>query len=703
MSKQKRSARKHFVYRKHPEHKKITLKRFTGWFLLMIFLSISVFLVEQNVTTFQASVIPTKHAPAFDGLVMPVQKTPDWVALSQKEWDMPYSEIPSGKMQKIPEYNASNLRMPIESLKWGDKRDDAIRNEKITYSVPYMGSYKLDGKEHSGSHLAVDIKIPNGTPIYAIGNGIIVKTSEQTYGFGKHVVIEHQNFPSFENRSNKTTYYSSYTHLGSVNVTEGSIIKKGEIIGYSGETGTATTPHLHFQIDKDTAPWHPYWPFTSKEASDAGLTFTQAVNAGLNRDLALKHTINPFLYIQSHSKSVDNYESVTDSKRSEKTDKSETRPNREPGRTEKPEIEREREPEAEEDTTVKEENKERENDTESNNDDESSSRYSSTSNNLTSEKVKNDDETAEEPESESEKEKTVVADNIENTDMTFDIIGDNTFIPDEDKTITIKAVTTDGKVIKDYVPDGQVKIEITRGRAVIKPNKLYYEDFENGVAEVTFNSSNENAVEFVIKAENITKKSNRMNPGLFADISTGHPNFQAISFLKNEGVINGYPDGSFKPENVVSRVEVLKFILEGTDSELKNAKSLPFDDTSKNEWYSDYLYTAWKLGIVDGYPDGSFKPTVSVNRVEFLKMLVESMNIDINPDAENLEFQDVNNDEWYAPYVKFAHEKNIIQVNGNKFNPTAQMKREEVAEAIYRVKMLTITGANIYTNDLKPA
>jgi len=91
-----------------------------------------------------------------------------------------------------------------------------------------------------------------------------------------------------------------YSHLKSMVVNEGDIVRKGDLIGYSGISGNASTPHLHFQIDKDTAPWHLYWPFTSKEASDAGLTFTEAVNAGLNQDLAIANTINPLIYIQKY-------------------------------------------------------------------------------------------------------------------------------------------------------------------------------------------------------------------------------------------------------------------------------------------------------------------------------------------------------------------------------------------------------------------
>ena len=104
-----------------------------------------------------------------------------------------------------------------------------------------------------------------------------------------------------------------------------------------------------------------------------------------------------------------------------------------------------------------------------------------------------------------------------------------------------------------------------------------------------------------------------------------------------------------------------------------------------------------ELRIVDGYPDGTFKPSNKVNKAEFLKMLVESMQIDINPNIANSSFIDVKETDWFAPYVQFAVEKNIIDVDSKRFNPTEKMARDEVAEAMYRVKILTETGAAKYS------
>ena len=191
------------------------------------------------------------------------------------------------------------MTFPNESLVWGNAAHDIIRNTKITYPVVYMGNYELDHEENAGSHLAVDIKMPVGTPIHAIANGKIVKVSMQSDGFGHHVVIKHTNVPD-PDTGNMTTLYSCYVHMSDVDVSEGQNVLKGEVIGKSGNTGTSTTPHLHFQIDRDSAPWHPYWPFSWSESQAAGLSFFEAVNAGLGKSNAVQYTINPMKYVAKY-------------------------------------------------------------------------------------------------------------------------------------------------------------------------------------------------------------------------------------------------------------------------------------------------------------------------------------------------------------------------------------------------------------------
>ena len=77
-------------------------------------------------------------------------------------------------------------------------------------------------------------------------------------------------------------------------------MEKGEQIGLSGATGDVSGPHLHFQIDRDTAPWHPYWPFSSDELSAAKLSENEAIDSGFHSERGYAYTVNPLLYVQAN-------------------------------------------------------------------------------------------------------------------------------------------------------------------------------------------------------------------------------------------------------------------------------------------------------------------------------------------------------------------------------------------------------------------
>lgn len=160
-----------------------------------------------------------------------------------------------------------------------------------------MGSYRGNYLEYDGSHLGVDIRAPQGTPVRSIANGVVVKLRDSADGVGKYVVVRHDNVPVGGGRE---TLYSAYLHLESVNTSIGTSVKKGDMIGRVGITGITTTPHLHFQIDREDAPFHSYWPFTTSQAAAAGYSFFEAVSAGIGKENALRYTIHPLEFVQNH-------------------------------------------------------------------------------------------------------------------------------------------------------------------------------------------------------------------------------------------------------------------------------------------------------------------------------------------------------------------------------------------------------------------
>jgi murein DD-endopeptidase MepM/ murein hydrolase activator NlpD len=626
--------------------------------VLMVAFSFFTFLISKNGGDFMASIIPTKHAAPYDGLVTPIQKVPNWIALKSDQWKLDYNQIPADKLVPLPVYDPNQLKMPSAQLSWTKETDKAIRNAKVTYSTPYMGNYKLDGVEYGGSHLAIDIKIPSNTPIYAIGNGVVVKVSFQASGFGNHVVIKHENFPSLNDPNVKTTYYSSYNHLNNAIVNEGDIVTKGQQVGLSGSTGVSSTPHLHFQIDNDQAPWHPYWPFNYQEANEAGLNFVTAINEGLGKEKAIATTINPMLYVQKYLNGSQTTTTPVPPVQSEEQKPTSTTP----AVTALPVLH-------------------------------STNSIEPAENAVTEPATETKSDPSPAPAEESSTQKEAV---------TLEVETDGSFVVGKDEIIRIKALDENGKIVSGYQPAEGVSLMVSLGGATLKKTYLNSKDFAQGVAQVVAIPNTEKGLRIKALESRISGESEIMENAPFSDISKENKSRPAIEFLKKHNVIGGYNDGSFKPNNTVLRGEALKFLYESMQrlekSSLENTRQtkLPFRDVQSNVWYTDYVKRAYEEGIVSGYSDGTFKPGSKVRNSEFLKMLLKMSAL--NCPEEKTAADDSKRTEMQFECAKKA---NLID-SETSFEPGKEMTREQVAEMIYRMLIIKLGDQQKYNAGFNP-
>jgi murein DD-endopeptidase MepM/ murein hydrolase activator NlpD len=96
--------------------------------------------------------------------------------------------------------------------------------------------YRVRGNWLVGYHTGVDLAVPKGTPLYAVGTGVVVLAS-WSGSYGKAVTIKMSD-----------SRYVVYGHLSRISVARGAKVKAGTRIGSSGATGRATGPHLHFEV-----------------------------------------------------------------------------------------------------------------------------------------------------------------------------------------------------------------------------------------------------------------------------------------------------------------------------------------------------------------------------------------------------------------------------------------------------------------------
>ncbi len=229
---------------------------------------------------------------AFVGTVPPIDKIPDyaeWAKYGGNKEEHTFKQVPEQVLHPLPTYDQASL-----------SGNSSSAFSRQAYSTLWSGGYNGP----SGSHAGVDIDAPRGTPIQAIANGIVEKMDMGTVGFGHYVMIRHPNVPDSSAVGGKTTLYSTYAHMDNVLVEVGEFVHKGQVIGTVGNTGLvfgATGYHLYFEVDREEAPYHPYWPFTSTEAAQAGLSFVQAVNSTRYQSRVTEYTVNPMAFVQQYA------------------------------------------------------------------------------------------------------------------------------------------------------------------------------------------------------------------------------------------------------------------------------------------------------------------------------------------------------------------------------------------------------------------
>lgn len=227
----------------------------------------------------------------YQGTVAPIPLIPDPIAWAKYGGDQrynTYAQAPKDILIPYPSYR------PVSQI----PATDLVA--KREYSADLGGGYSTD----IGSHNGIDMAAPKGTPVVAIMNAFVAKVANDPAGFGNYVMLRAPNSPSIKNPGQTATYFVIYGHLDTTTVTVGEVVKKGQLIGTVGKTGDATGYHLHFQMEDDSAPTHPYWPFTNADARAAGLSFNQAIDSGLNRDNIAKYMENPMLYVQANPAAV---------------------------------------------------------------------------------------------------------------------------------------------------------------------------------------------------------------------------------------------------------------------------------------------------------------------------------------------------------------------------------------------------------------
>ena len=162
------------------------------------------------------------------------------------------------------------------------------------------------------------------------------------------------------------------------------------------------------------------------------------------------------------------------------------------------------------------------------------------------------------------------------------------------------------------------------------------------------------------------------DPG-FSDVSAKHQNVKAIDYLRDNKIVEGYEDGTFKPNSTINRAEFLKIVMEASDYELGGENCYP---DVHDEWFAKYICAATNEGLVEGHPDGYFRPEGNINFAEASKIVANVLGLDVS-DAQD-------DGSWFKSYVLALEGREAIPADIVRFND--DLTRGQMSEMIWRIK-----------------
>lgn len=169
-----------------------------------------------------------------------------------KEKGLKQEDLVVSLSQKV---DALKRKMYVQSISYDEVTDMAHKKEEYWASVPAIQPILNENLNMLASgygmrihpilkvrkmHKGVDFAAPKGTPIYATGDGVVVAVKTVFGGYGKHIEIDHG-----------FGFTTRYAHMNEFKVKKGQRIKRGDLIGTVGNTGSSTAPHVHYEIMKD--------------------------------------------------------------------------------------------------------------------------------------------------------------------------------------------------------------------------------------------------------------------------------------------------------------------------------------------------------------------------------------------------------------------------------------------------------------------
>lgn len=168
----------------------------------------------------------------------------------------------------------------------------------------------------------------------------------------------------------------------------------------------------------------------------------------------------------------------------------------------------------------------------------------------------------------------------------------------------------------------------------------------------------------------------------FPDVLESHGHYATIMELAERGIIKGFPDGTFKPGNAVTRGQAAKMIAGILGLDTTNVENPNFKDISTDFQYYGAIAALVKEGIINGYEDNTYRPNATLTRGHMAKILTRAF--DLKADDQASPFEDIATSEYKNDIEALYDNKVTVGTTATTFSPRANVTRAQLSSFIIR-------------------
>jgi len=187
----------------------------------------------------------------------------------------------------------------------------------------------------------------------------------------------------------------------------------------------------------------------------------------------------------------------------------------------------------------------------------------------------------------------------------------------------------------------------------------------------------------------------------FPDVPLDYWSMEQVISCVDAGIVQGYPDGMYKPTVAITRDQMAVYIsraLAKGDSNVPDAGAQVFPDVTKDHWAFKYIQFANAQGVVQGYPDGTYGPSIQLDRGQMAVFIARAIATptgdaglaSYSPGATDT-FPDVASDYWAFKYIGYVKYRTVVQgYPDGTYRPDVICTRDQMAVYVARAFQLPL-------------